>query len=338
MQDKGNWNEPEQAAESRGDQEALEPDLTAVKGEAKKVYSRLGFGFAALIAVTYLVQGAVFLAVARGILPIDLKNPNVILLISAGAMYAVGFPVCYFFCRGMERSVPVKKIKWGAGRLAAAFLICLGVLYVGNLIGQMMIAVVSILSGKPMTNQLWQILRNVNPLLVFCATVLVAPVVEELLFRKLLIDRTVRYGQGISIVLSGTVFGLAHGNFYQFFYACAVGMVFAFVYIKTGRLRYTIGFHMIINFLGSILPMVMLKGLSSNAIITGLATLTYMLLVVGCAMAGTILVIVYRKQIFLDPEPNQIPKGSRLRTVCFNVGIPLYLVLCIGVFIMGIKG
>lgn len=338
MEYKDNRNGPEQAAESGLDPEALEMDLTAVRVDAKKVYSRLGFGFAALVVVTYLVQGAVVLAAARGIVPIDLKNPNVTMLISVGAMYAVGFPVCYFFCRGMERSVPLQKTKWGAGRLAVAFLICLGVLYVGNLIGQMLMAVVSILSGKPLMNQLWMMLHNVNPLLVFCATVLVAPVVEELLFRKLLIDRTVRYGQGISIVLSGTVFGLAHGNFYQFFYACAVGMVFAFVYIKTGRLRYTIAFHMIINFLGSIIPMAMLKGLSSNAIITGLATLTYMLLVVGCAMAGTILVIVYRKQIFLDPEPNQIPKGSRLRTVCLNVGIPLYVVLCIGVFIMGIKG
>lgn len=317
--------------------EALVPDLTAVKREAKKVYSRLGIAFAVFLVVTYLVQGAVVAAASMGILQIDLKNPNVLILLSTGSMYVIGFPVCYLVCQGMERSAPVNTAKWGAGRLSAALLICMCVLYAGNLIGQMMMSVVSILSGKPMVNDAWLMIKNVNPLVVFLVTVLAAPVVEELLFRKILIDRTIRYGQGISIVLSGIVFGLAHGNFYQFFYACAVGMVFAFIYIKTGRIRYTIAFHMVINFLGSIIPLAALNGLSSNAVIGGLVILMYMMLIVGCVMSGTILFIVYRKQILLDPEPDQVPKGSRFRTVCFNVGILLYLVLCLGVFVMGMK-
>ena len=74
-----------------------------------------------------------------------------------------------------------------------------------------------------------------------------APVFEELIFRKVLIDRTVKYGEYVSIVLSGIMFGLLHGNFSQFFFAALIGMLFAYIYIRTGRIRYTIFLHMAIN-------------------------------------------------------------------------------------------
>ena len=45
------------------------------------------------------------------------------------------------------------------------------------------------------------------------------------MFRKLLIDRIVPFGQRVAVVVSGLAFGLFHGNFYQFFYAFSLGAV-----------------------------------------------------------------------------------------------------------------
>lgn len=89
--------------------------------------------------------------------------------------------------------------------------------------------------------------------------VLLAPVLEELLFRKMLIDRTIKYGEGISVLISALFFGLFHGNLNQFAYAFVIGGVFAFVYVKTGNVKYTIYMHMLVNFLGSAVSMGLLK-------------------------------------------------------------------------------
>jgi hypothetical protein len=72
------------------------------------------------------------------------------------------------------------------------------------------------------------------------------------LFRKLLIDRTRGYGDTIAILLSGLLFGLFHGNLFQFFYAFLVGMVLAYVYTRTGRYLPCVAMHAAINFMGSV--------------------------------------------------------------------------------------
>lgn len=48
------------------------------------------------------------------------------------------------------------------------------------------------------------------------------------------------------------MFGAFHLNLYQFFYAFFLGAVFGYIYVKTGRLRYTIALHATVNFLGGV--------------------------------------------------------------------------------------
>ena len=75
---------------------------------------------------------------------------------------------------------------------------------------------------------------------------------EEIFYRKLVIDRLRRYGELFAVIASGILFGLIHGNFSQFFYAAMIGIVFGIVYLRTGRIRYTIGLHMAINLVGGV--------------------------------------------------------------------------------------
>ena len=56
-------------------------------------------------------------------------------------------------------------------------------------------------------------------IVTFLYMVICAPILEEYIFRKLIVDRTVKYGQGVAVVLSGLMFGLFHGNLNQFAYA-----------------------------------------------------------------------------------------------------------------------
>ena len=98
-------------------------------------------------------------------------------------------------------------------------------------------------------------MSSVNILPSFIFAVLIGPVLEELAFRKVLLDRLSCYSKKYTIILSGVMFGLFHTNLFQFFYACLIGIVFAYIYTITGKIRYTIILHMSVNFLHGIVPM-----------------------------------------------------------------------------------
>lgn len=77
--------------------------------------------------------------------------------------------------------------------------------------------------------------------------VLGAPIVEELAFRKTLIDATGHYGSVVSAFVTAMLFGLMHGNSAQFLLAFNIGLLFACIYRYTGRILYTILLHGMIN-------------------------------------------------------------------------------------------
>jgi membrane protease YdiL (CAAX protease family) len=57
-------------------------------------------------------------------------------------------------------------------------------------------------------------------------------------------------------MISAFTFAVYHGNFTQFFYAFGLGILFAFIYSKTGKLRYTVFLHMGYNLYASaIMPL-----------------------------------------------------------------------------------
>ena len=74
-----------------------------------------------------------------------------------------------------------------------------------------------------------------------------------------LTERIVKYGELAAVLASGLFFGLFHGNLNQFSYAFLLGLFLGFIYVKTGKLGYTIGLHMAINFIGSSLGTWMLR-------------------------------------------------------------------------------
>ena len=332
--------EPKEAINLTENTESVKIDEKQRLKKARAVCSRLGFSLAAFLGVTFFSEMFILFMVSMiltiiGIRPTAILNVNAVTILSTIAMYGLGFPVSYLILKGIRKGNVIEKRKWTFGQLLAAFIICVGALYAGNIIGQLLMFLVKLLTGKTPVNGIEALISNLNPLLIFVFMVLVAPVVEELLFRKALIDRTIRYGEGVSLVLSGVLFGLAHGNFYQFFYACALGIIFAYVYMKSGKIQYTIIFHMIINFMGSVLPLGILKLMEKQQLIGTMVTLMYGALIVGCMIAGVVLFAVYWKRYTLEPGEEEIPKGKRFKTMFINIGMITYLVVCVVMFAMG---
>lgn len=182
--------------------------------------------------------------------------------------------------------------------------------------------------------------------------VIVAPIMEELIFRKVLVDRTIRYGQGAAVALSGLMFGLFHGNLNQFAYAVILGVFFAFIYIKTGDIRITMGLHALMNFMGSVVAGGLLKMIHYQELLSAvedpdrLVSLVtqyatgwilyglFFVFIMTVVISGIVLLIVHHRKFRLEPGEVQIPAGQRIQTLLLNPGMLFFCIMWIVMIIL----
>lgn len=214
-------------------------------------------------------------------------------------------------------------------------------MYAGNLISNIVLMLIQAVSGA----------ASVNPVLIYAmddslwlrilVMVILAPAIEEYIFRKQIIDRTCIYGEKLAVVTSALIFGLFHGNLSQFFYAFALGIVFGYIYLKTGRLRYSAALHMMINFLGSVVAPALLNSIHPEALseagMNGMAALEtvipqilpfaiYVLMLIILSLVGLVLFCINIRNVSFQTSELELPEGTRLKTAYLNFGMILFIV------------
>lgn len=89
------------------------------------------------------------------------------------------------------------------------------------------------------------------------AVALVAPVVEEVIFRGLMMNRLSRVMPGwLAVVISAAVFGVCHGHPIWFAYAFVLGAVFGFIDLRAGSIWPSILGHLVFNAISQILSVI----------------------------------------------------------------------------------
>lgn len=147
----------------------------------------------------------------------------------------------------------------------------------------------------------------------------VAPVCEELLFRRLLLDRLRSLGDVSAVYLSALAFSLFHGNLYQMFYTFVLGIFFAKLVLLTGSVRDTILLHMCIN---------------------GMTTLNYVfpeewffilryVLYILCAALAVVMYAKKRRHFHLEPGPLSFSPRDKRRACLGSVWFYLMLASCV---------
>ena len=148
------------------------------------------------------------------------------------------------------------------------------------------------------------------------------------------------------MLLSGLMFGLFHGNLNQFIYAFALGVFFAFIYVKTGNIKITIALHMLINFVGGGVSSALMRALDLDAYMEAalsgdmgtmmafvqenlaamMAYMIFLVFVFGMMIAGSVILIVclVKKKFTFEKGQVVIPKGKRFSTVAGNIGMVIY--------------
>lgn len=260
-------------------------------------------------------------------------------------MYIVAFPIFCIMQMGIERR-KYKKGGIGAGEFLIMIPISQFLMIIGSYIGEHINSILSSLMHLNIQNSTIDSITKMPLWLMTIMACVLAPIVEEFMFRRTLIGTLGKYGNVFAIIISSVAFGLFHGNFYQFFYAFLVGLILGYIYVKGGNLWLCILMHAIINFLGGVLPklaedsMIRYEELLSlytagekvNAfeMMLNQATIsTYNALSLVLFVSGIVLTVIAiaKKWYKIDNNPEiELPEKSIGRVVFLNAGSIIFLI------------
>lgn len=311
-------------------------DVRALRRQARQAYSRVG-----LCCVLHLALAIALQLAAAVLLRPYAGRPWHLWAVLFGAQYLVAYPAVFLLLRLVPAS-PLPRRRAAPLALLKTVPACFAGMYLGNWVGLMLSGW---LSGGTAENAVAALLAEGHPSILFTSVVL-APLFEEYLFRRLLMDRLARYGAGLAVLTSGLAFGLFHLNLFQFFYAFALGSLFAYIYLRTGRLRYPVLLHMLVNLCGGVIApwatnraQPLLDALAAGqpypledaaALLSLLGPFyAYLVLLLGLTAAGCVMLWRGRRRFTLPAMPDQLPKGSGWAAFV-NPGMLLFLGGCLG--------
>ena len=317
----------------------FDPEKQRTK-EARKNLLRIGLALLVYLLLTSAVQATAMFLCARFAPRIYLQDWFTIAcsLLS----YAVGVPIFFGFIASMPKQKP-QKARLGFGKWIAFLAISFLLMEAGSMIASFLMSAIEAVKGQEISNAIADQINGSSPLVNLVVAVILAPIFEELICRKLIIDRLLPYSEVLAVVTSGLLFGLIHGNFYQFFYATMLGMLFAAVYVKTGNIFHTIGMHAIINFTGSIIATIFNQQLPTDAdpsaAITPwmLVATVYSLAMMVLAVCGGIFLVRAIKQTQFSAKGTQDLKlSSQFKAAWLNWGMILLVCFCILLFLFSL--
>lgn len=332
----------------------IEENQETVK-QSKQHFAKIGGAF---FLGTLIVFGVQYLMsyIQAVFFPESIGNYDIVLIVSSFSMYLLGMPFIVLFVRKIPKVVFYQH-KMSVGKWFIAFFMSYALMYISNLIGVLTTGILGVITGEAVSNPIQDIAMELSPLTALFLMVICAPIVEEYIFRKLIIDRSVRYGEKTAIVLSGLMFAMFHGNLNQFVYAFGLGIFFGFIYVKTGKLIYVITLHMAVNFMGSIPGILLLKSeaFTKLANVSGTDTgammsvftehmpelmlyLLYLIFILTLVITGIVFWALSFKKMKCVPAEIEIPKGRWFSTVILNVGMGLYCLFWIVQMVMQIIG
>ena len=323
----------------------------------------------AAIAVRYSIFGWFFIflikfaAVMLTVFCYDFYSENyttIYLLMNSFNVCVVGTVVLLIVLRRLP-AVKIEKRKLKFKQLILLIMMMYGLTQVGSMMGMPVDTILSLPSafnsGADDVTKILQdnIIFSSNTFVrIICVGILPA-IFEELLFRKFLIDRTIRHGEFISCAMSGIMFGLWHGNFQQFFFAFFIGVLFAFVYIRTGNIIYTMIMHASMNLVTSSVTVELLTELlrrtgidmNSGTVNTDidpdmvlkeivpllLLIILWVLILLGFQIAGFVMLIVKRKNFKLAAREGEPGRKVILHKLTHSVEMWVFFAFALLLFV-----
>ena len=286
--------------------------------ELRAVYGGVSLTLIAYTALTQVTLLLVYLPYLLGDYELFF-NDWYYYLSDAMVFYPAGFLIFGLMLRRLPAPQVAKSPTPQMGQILSCAITALGVLYWSSLFTDLLLAQTETVDYAN------EAIAQVPLLFALVSTVLVAPLCEELIFRRLMLDRLLFLGDWSALLISSLFFALFHTNLYQFFYAFTVGLILGYVRIITGRVGWSILLHMFINFFCGVLP----SYLPMEEWVDGLLGLVVM----GSMAYSVVILLTRRPWGQLYPGPLPVPGGEKARACLTSVTFWLCVAIHLGLSI-----
>lgn len=284
----------------------------------RRTLSRVGIAFCLLMLITQLAAAGLS-AVVLHFAPQWTQQGWYLWALSQAPQYLLGVPVLLLVLRGAPCVPAPEKQRISAGRWLSYFAIAMAFTILGNLVSVAVTTGIGLLKPSgTVQNPIVSVAQAGNAWYNLWFGAILAPVMEELVFRKLLYAKIGQYGQKTYIWVGALLFGLYHGNLSQLIYAFLLGALMCYIYSKTGAIHNTILLHMALNFYGIVLAP---WALQNETILNVLAVCIYAVVIIG-----VVLLIRLPKQVVLQPG-SILPPVHPVRETLRAPGMVFFIVL-----------
>lgn len=157
---------------------------------------------------------------------------------------------------------------------------------------------------------------------------IVNPLIEEYVFRKLFADKLLKYGEYFYIVSSSFCFAIVHGvslGLPQIIYTFMLGCIWSYLVVKTGSIKYSVILHSLSNLFGSIIVLFLQ---SVSEIMLEIYSITIMI----TGVSGVVLFMKNKHKILID-NSNILLRKKILKEIFKNKGIITYSLLTLTMII-----
>lgn len=291
----------------------------ALKG-CRKTLGRMSWALAVSFA---LFQGlSVLLGLwVENLAPGALQDGWISMAVGVLPLWLVGMPLCWLAVRRLPAARPCRVqgvgplglLTFFMGSYTVAFLLQTVTLWWSDLID--ILTDYDMLETVPTYDQM-EFLPSLLVAGILC------PILEEVLFRGVLLPRLLPYGRLFAVVASSLMFGLFHGTFFQMLYAFGLGMVFAYITIRTGSLVYATLMHIFYNSFNTVCGFLMLE----HPQLAPLAAVP-----VVFAAVGALLLCRSRRTVACHLRPAPLPAAECLGCIPRAVGFWVFVLCCVGV-------
>lgn len=295
----------------------------------KKFFSKIGFNYLILGVTALIFQVLVISLVSASNIPI-LTDSNITVILVAICNYVLPLPIFLYLMNKFESS-EIEKESVDLKTFIKYIAITITLMLIGNLIGIILTTIIGGAIQSEISNPVENLINSTNIWLNLALISIIGPIFEEILFRKILIDKTIKYGARISIIISALLFGLFHGNVNQFFYAFLMGGFFAYVYIKTGKIIYPIILHLIVNLMGSVISLKLIQSISnlysgSINLFDASFVIIYVIIILILVTIGLILLLTKFKTAKFKGSKTKINLKKPFKTSLINVGMICFII------------
>ena len=173
--------------------------------------------------------------------------------------WILSFPIIYYFVKTYKKYEYFKtNEKFNIKNFNIYFALAF---YVGNLSNLLIVSMFKFKGRTSLINE---------PLYIdVIMAVFVAPILEEIVFRGVIMNNLRKYGIRVAIIINSLLFGLSHYNVEMIIPAFLTGIIFSYVACKYS-IKYSILIHFLLNTITQILQVIILSKIEMSIVVFGL--------------------------------------------------------------------